>query len=89
MTGRLGMVVAGSLTEGVQIRLDVGISTETVKVGTFVSIQGGKFRFFGQVTGVALETADMSLRGVPPDVSNPFIEQVISGTTAYGMITDS
>ena len=87
MTGRLGMVVAGSLTEGVQIRLDVGISTETIKVGTFVSIQGGKFRFFGQVTGVALEAADMSLRGVPPDVSNPFIEQVISGTTAFGMIT--
>ena len=84
---KLGMVVAGSLTEGVQIRLDVGISTESIKVGTFVSIQGDQFRFFGQVTGVALETADLSLRGAPPDVSNPFIEQVISGTTAYGMIT--
>ena len=37
---RLGMVVAGSLADGVEVRLDPDTSTEDIKVGTFVTIQG-------------------------------------------------
>ena len=84
--GPLGMVVGGSLTEGVEVRLDPGTSTEEMKVGTFVSIQGDRMRFFGVVTDIGLESADSSLKSTPPDVSNPYIAQVVSGTTAYGTI---
>ena len=84
---RLGMVVSGSLTEGVQVRLDPSVSIEEIKVGAFVNIQGQHSRFFGVVTDASLGATDPSLRLTPPDVSNPFIAEVISGTTVFGTIT--
>ena len=84
---RLGMVVAGSLAEGVEVKLDSGTSTEEVKVGTFVTIQGQTLRFFGVVTDIALGATDSTLKATPPDVSDPYIAQVVSGTTAYGTIS--
>jgi len=83
---RLGMVVSGSLTDGVEVRLDSDVSTEEVKVGTFVNLQGERLRFFGVVTDVALASTDPAMRLTPPDVSNPFVASVVSGTAAYGTI---
>ena len=83
----LGMVVSGSLTDGVEVRLDPSTSVEEVKVGTFVSIQGDQLRFFGVVTEVSLGSTDPALVTTPPDVSNPFIARVVAGTAAYGTIT--
>ena len=84
---RLGMVVSGSLTEGMEVRLDADTSIEDIKVGTFVNIQGRHTRFFGMVTDVALASMDPALPASPPDVSNPFVARVVSGTAAYGAIT--
>ena len=42
----LGLVVDGSLTQGVEIRLDAATSVEDIKVGTFVIIQGGQAPLF-------------------------------------------
>ena len=83
----LGMVVGGSLSQGVDIRLDHAISVEDVKVGTFVTVQGERLRFFGVVTEVALGAADPRLKYTPPDVQDPFIAEVVAGTTAYGTIS--
>ena len=84
---RLGMVVSGSLADGAEVRLDPEMSVEDVKVGAFIVIQGQRTRFFGVVTGVTLGSADPTLRQAPPDVSNPYIARVVSGTAAYGIIT--
>ena len=86
-TQALGMVVSGSLTEGMVVRLDADRSIEEIKVGTFVNIQGQHMRFFGVVTDAALASMDPSMPTQPPDVSDPFIAQVVSGTAAYGTIT--
>ena len=83
----LGMVVSGSLTEGMVVRLDADRSIEEIKVGTFVNIQGQHMRFFGVVTDAALASMDPAMPAQPPDVSDPFIAQVVSGTAAYGTIT--
>ena len=83
---RLGMVVSGSLTDGVQVRLDPATSVEEIRVGRYVTIQGERMRFFGVVTDVSLGATDPSLKFNPPDVSNPFIAQVVSGTAAYGVM---
>ena len=55
-----GTVVAGSLADGVEIRLHPAgeTSIEDVKVGTFVTIQGKRYRFFGVVTGLDLNSSD-------------------------------
>jgi hypothetical protein len=84
---RLGMVVSGSLTDGVEVRLDPDTSIEDVKVGTFVTVEGKRLRFFGVVTEVSLESTDPTLRLSPPDVSDPYVARVVSGTSAFGTIT--
>ena len=83
----LGMVVDGSLTKGVEVRLDPTTSVEDIRVGSFVTIQGERMRFFAVVTDVALGAADPGMKYAPPDVGNPFIAQVVSGTTVYGNIS--
>ena len=83
----LGLVVGGSLTQGVEIRLDAATSVEDIKVGTFVTIQGSKYRFFGVITDIGLGSTDPRLKQTPPDVEDPFIAQAVSGTIAYGTIS--
>ena len=83
---RLGMVAGGSLTRGVDVRLDEDVSVETMSVGRFVTIQGERRRFFGVLTDVALEHTDRQVAATPPDLSDPFIAQVMSGVNAYGTI---
>lgn len=85
----LGMVVGGSLTQGVEVRLDTGgqVSVEDIKVGSFVTIQGSRQRFFGVITDIALSSADPRLKHMPPQVDDPFIARVVSGTVAYGIVS--
>ena len=83
----LGVVVSGSLSEGVKVRLDDGVSIEDIKVGTFVSIQGQRNRFLGVLTEIELESTDDGITAAPPDMSSPLMAQVMSGTIAYNTIT--
>ena len=83
----LGMVLDGSLSQGVEVRLDPSASVEEIKVGAFVTIRGDNNNFFGVVTDVSLGTTDPRLKHTPPPVDNPFIAQVMSGTVAYGTIS--
>jgi DNA helicase HerA-like ATPase len=83
---RLGVVVSGSLTRGVEVRLDAPVSVEDMAVGRYVAIEGAKHRFFGMITDVSLETVDPSVAITPPDISDPFIAQVVTGTTTYGKL---
>ena len=86
MTEKLGIVVSGSLNKGVEVRLDSGASVEDVVVGRFVTVEGKKRRFFGMITDVSLGVTDPALTLVPPDVSDPFVSEVISGTGTFGTI---
>ena len=61
----LGMVIEGSVANGVEVRLDSGVSVEQVKVGTFVTLQGINNRFFGVVTDVGLGSTDPRLKYTP------------------------
>ncbi|MEE8443569.1 MAG: HAS-barrel domain-containing protein, partial [Dehalococcoidia bacterium] len=83
----MGTVIGGSLSRGIEVRLDGSFPVESVTAGGFVTIQGRDQRFFGIVTDVALESSDSSLRAAPPDASDPFVASVISGTGAYAVVT--
>jgi DNA helicase HerA-like ATPase len=83
---RLGVVVSGSINRGVEVRLDQSVSVEDMAVGRYVAIEGAKQRFFGMITDVSLETIDPSITITPPDVSDTFISEVITGTTIYGKL---
>src|SRR4030042_1126852 len=83
---KLGIVVSGSLTHGVDVRLDSSVSIEEMAVGRYVTIEGGKRRFFGMITDISLEVTDQRLIQAPPDISDPFMAEVLTGTSTYGTL---
>jgi len=85
-TEKLGIVVSGSLTRGVDVRLDSSVSIEEMAVGRYVTIEGGKRRFFGMITDISLEVTDQRMVQAPPDISDPFMAEVLTGTSTYGRL---
>ena len=83
----LGMVIEGSVANGVEVRLDPGVSVEQIKVGTFVTLQGTNNRFFGVVTDVGLGSTDPRLKFTPLPVDDPFVIQALQGTVAFGTVS--
>lgn len=83
---RLGMVVAGALSEGLEVRLDPGSCVEDLAVGSYVVVAGERRKFFGMITDVRLAANDPQLASAPPDVDDAFIAEVIAGTSAYGVL---
>ena len=86
MTDRLGIVVAGSLERGVDVRLDGSVSVEDMAVGRYVTIEGKKQRFFGMITDISLEVIDPRLTLTPPDVTDSLVTEVLSGTSTFGTL---
>jgi DNA helicase HerA-like ATPase len=86
MTERLGVVISGSLEKGVDVRLDSSASVEDMAVGRYVTIEGQKRRFFGMITDISLGVTDPKLTLTPPDISDPFIAEVLTGTATYGTL---
>jgi uncharacterized protein len=89
VTNRLGLLVAGSVAEGLSARLDPTVAIEDVRLGKFVKIVGQKYEYFCLVTDVQLDSANADvLRDPPGDPStvDVFLRQVLSGTTTYALI---
>lgn len=84
---RLGIVVGGSLSEGLDVKLDQSTIIEGLAVGRYVVVRGqtGR-RFFSIVTDVQLDALNPMIQKSPPDVSNPFIARVYQGTVVFGRI---
>ena len=83
---RLGIVVGGSLTGGMEVKLDSATPIEEMAVGRYVVIGGLRSRFFGMITNISLGTINQQLTITPPDVADPFIAEVITGTSTYGKL---
>ncbi len=84
---RLGIVVGGSLSKGLEVKLDPQTVIEGLAVGRYVVVHGrtGR-RFFSLIHDVALDATNPLIEKTPPDVSDPFIAQVIRGTSTFGRI---
>jgi DNA helicase HerA-like ATPase len=89
MTNRLGLLVAGSVAEGLSARLDPAMPIEDVRLGKFVKIVGQKYEYFCLVTDVQLDAANTDVLRDPPGDPNKidsFLRQVLSGTTTYALV---
>jgi DNA helicase HerA-like ATPase len=83
---RLGVVVGGSLSDGLLIKLDKQAVIEGVMVGSYVTIIGQTGRkFFGMITDVKLESTN---RGgmTSLSVENEAIAEIYRSTLAYGAL---
>jgi uncharacterized protein len=84
---RLGIVVGGSLSKGLNVKLDRDAVVEGMAVGRYVVVHGqtGR-RFFSIITDVALDATNPALEKTPPDTSDPFLARVYRGTATFGRL---
>jgi DNA helicase HerA-like ATPase len=82
----LGIVVQGSLSDGLQVRLNGEISVEDMRVGKFLVVHGQHTRFFCILTDVTLGIASPRILMNPPDPENTFLTEILAGTGTFGTI---
>jgi len=84
---RLGIVVGGSLSKGLDVKLDRTAVVEGMAVGRYVVVRGqtGR-RFFSIITDVALDSTNPAIEKTPPDTSDLFLAQVYQGTSTFGRL---
>lgn len=85
LRNKLGVITSGSLVEGLCARLEGRESVEDMRVGKFVVIKGEKNEFFSMITDVVLEATNQKVLADPPN-GDPFIHEVLAGTSTYGSI---
>ena len=84
---RLGLVVGGSLNDGLDVKLDRDTYTEGLAVGSYVTITGQTDRrFFGLITDIRLDAVDASVQKMPPPVGDTILAQVYRGITVFGSL---
>jgi hypothetical protein len=82
----LGVVVGGSLSKGLEVKLDRDTSTEATAVGRYVVVQGQSRRFFSMITDVMLDATDPRWAKVAPDMRDDFMRDVMIGTNTFGLL---
>jgi uncharacterized protein len=83
----IGIVVGGSLSHGLDVKVNQSTLLEGVTVGRYVIIEGEKLRYFGMITDIILDSTNPMLSKMPPDTSDPFIARVYRGTGAFGRLS--
>jgi uncharacterized protein len=85
-TQRLGLVIGGSLSKGLDVRLEREISTEELAVGSYAVVRGQRKRFFSMITDVLLGVASEDVLLNPPDLADDFLREVHLGTSTFGLL---
>lgn len=83
---RLGIVMAGSLSKGLDIKLDRDAHIEETAVGRYVVVESGGHRFFSLITDVALDSTNPLVEKTPPDADDEFVREVMQGTSTFGRL---
>ena len=55
---RLGVVVGGSLSKGLVVKLDAGVPIEDLAVGRYIVVHGESKRFFCMITDIVLDNTN-------------------------------
>src|SRR5690606_35026227 len=81
------VVVGGSLSKGLVVKLDPQQTIEDLAVGRYVVVRGENKRFFCMITDIALDSPNPAIQSDPPEIVNdPFLRDVYIGTAAYGKL---
>ena len=81
--GEIGVVTQGSLTEGVEMKLNPDRSVEDVKAGKFVVIEGYKNQFFSMITDLSLDATNPEILLYPPREGDQLLHSVLNGSSTY------
>jgi len=83
---RLGHILAGSLVEGLVMRLDASYELESVKTGKFVCVQGKEYNFFSLITDLELQVTNPDILLFPPQDDEKMLKQVLEKRDIYAKV---
>ena len=83
---RLGVVTDGAFNAFLTVRLDPGCSTEQVRIGDFVIVEGDEYLYFSLISDIQLRATDARLLADPPRDGSPFIRRALAGTSTYANV---
>ncbi len=83
----LGTILAGSLSEGLVMRLDGRYPLEEVKTGKFVSICGSRYTFFSMITDLELEVSNQDILLFPPTQDEVLLKEILQQQDIYAKAT--
>lgn len=82
----LGVVTGGSFQEGLTIRLESSASTESLRVGDFVVVEGEQNLYFSMLSNMQLEVTNRGLAADPPPSGSAFLRQALAGIQTYATV---
>ncbi len=83
---KIGVITQGSLSKGVEMKLDASVMVEDIIAGTFVVIQGAQYDFFSMITDARIEAANEDIFLYPPDEEDQLLRDVMHGASTYATI---
>ncbi len=83
---KIGVVVGGSLSKGLVIKLEAHQSIEELAVGRYIVVHGDKRRFFCMITDIVLDNSNPEIQNTPPDISDAFFRDIYQGYAVFGKI---
>jgi len=82
----LGLIIRGSLVEGLEMKLNPEREIEQVSAGKFVVVHGNRNRFFSLITDVRLDSTSSNILTNPPESTEEVLRSVLFGTSTYGTV---
>ena len=84
--GKIGVITHGSLSKGVEMKLDATESIEDIIAGAFVVVQGEKYDFFSLITDVTIAATNENILLYPPTAQDELLLRVMDGMGAYAKV---
>src|SRR5215831_15579815 len=86
MAEQIGVVIRGSLADGLEMKLAEGHGVEEIRAGRFVVVQGDQFRFFSMITNVSLAASNPQVLLNPPSAADELHRRILAGTLTFGIV---
>lgn len=86
MAEEIGIVVRGSLADGLEMKLGEDRGVEEIRAGRFVVVRGEQFRFFSMITNVGLAASNPQILLNPPGAEEELLRKVLAGTGTFGAV---
>lgn len=84
---KLGHIIAGSLTEGFELRVNSETDLETIKTGKFVCVKGKHHKFFSLITDLSLQVTHPDILLFPPSPQEKLLSSILKKKDMYAIAT--
>ena len=83
---RLGIITDGAFNATLTARLEAGVSTEGLSIGSFVIVEGEDHLYFSTISDLQLRVTDPGLLSVPPGAASTFVRAALAGISTYAVV---